>query len=617
MTVGLLRNVVDLARSDVERPIVDLYDNAWGRQHLSGLPTAIPAKQLVGFVVRIARNYPDAGYLAVLNHARAGLLYRGLGGFEPETQAVDGIVEAALLESIIAVTAAHPEVRDFLDRAYVVTNEIWPLIVARRADRWDLPWPPNPRPDYPLLAMLVRVAIWDPTRLIPDELHLALASVPLQRSTEEQLGRIQQAATRGGDGEGESGMPKDQPGDALGAGKAGGSAALVITLGGLMCGIGKQFDGFDASAVGKMCLAARSWPVVGPVFGAVSDAVYGIGYVLSHPSTWFSVVAAEFKSDPIDEDKQPPPEPGPPMDVPAAPGDPNEGAPTDDIPLPGQPPKKKPLPADDSSFKPPWWYYPEPVVKPAGPVGKKAVQAGTETTTRTPDVSVLDSGPLPWDDTQFIVSLCSNARPVLGKYGFGVTEMLSVMESESGLQPWRSTLKAGATPNENTAMGINQMTVANVWIYEPTLVGLSPRGVYDEYTEWSRAQQLDVALKFFDAVLRGLQVGSYNELQRAAVLMYFNAGGNAHSKTEFNQAAGTGAFHGDWRVWKDPAPGKASPDKANIGLTYWRRTGPVDADWWKANAHVELQDLLHAMRVARSTAIIDNLVKVLREGSCL
>lgn len=590
ISLGLAKPVVDIARRDEFLSMGEVYWEAWGLRRFSfggNVIDGAPERELVGLLIRAARDDRDQTWQAALNNALGSLLYRRLGGVELELVAVDGLVEAALLDSIITLAAAHPEIRDFPDRAYDATQELWPLIAAHRAERWDLPWPPSPTPDFALLAMLIQVAVWDPTRLLANDLLLALATVPLQRSTEEHLGRIRQAAT--GEGEDEPGVQRDEASEPLGVGEVGGSAALVVVLGGFVCGIGEHYDGFEDKPVGRLCAEAREWPVFGEALGALADAVYGIGWMISHRSLIWDLITGLFESEPIEEEKPKPPIKGPPLTAPMQPDGPDD-----------------PIPENDSEAE-------GATAQPTTPEGNKPQRIDK---LKPRDISDLAkstlASPPPWDDKEFIQRLCNDAQPMLARFGFGVPEFLVVLINETTggmMSPSSANLGSDGKIDENTAIGINQMTIANIRFYEPSLAALGLRELYDTYREYSRSEQMDPVLAFFKAVLYGFDphaLGNYTVSQRAAVVHYRNAGGTVHSVAEFNSAAKQGVFHRDWLLYNN---------NNNVGLTYYRRPLMLTKEGmkqWDKNARVNLGDLEWHARNALRNGIMQNMTNSLK-----
>lgn len=601
---------IALFEAPIGRTDPEIFDVAWERRSKQRpWPIPPPNREYVASIIAATRALPDENNQVVItNVAKSIFLQRLLGGNDLfiEKDATSEVIETPLLVAILSAAnklkpsdwdeliiarrqgiddcergGYRPRLGDCkraVDQKYFpkvkkhlsgLTDVVWQEALRLRSEHWDLPWPPTPSLDRRLLQSLMMVSWMNShlARRVEFGEDDGTARQVLLFAALAQLDRVRQ-------------------------GNAGGENVAII----------------------RQPITDVAIPIVIIVLvslGVLTSAVLGVIQWCGGAGLQTCAAIADFFRGLFEG------EPNTQMPVPAEPPSKGDGSGgTAELPdgerpeeTPPKGPKLKPfptypdLPDREVGFKPPKWW--KPIAPDPGGGGQQTAKP------RLRDLRadrVKRPWDTPWTDVQFVTTLCNNGSGGLSKFGFGVNEMLMVMISESGLNPRASTLKEGEVANKNTAMGINQMTVANVRYYEPSLDVLpADQEVYDAYTGYSRTDQLAVALKFFKAVLSGLRVHQYTELQRAAVFMYFNAGGNAHSVAEFNYAAGHGQFNSDWEVWTNPAY-----HKSNIGLTYWRRIGPVDTEWWDNNERVLLKDLYHAVRTQKQNSIFKMMFEVLK-----
>jgi hypothetical protein len=612
----LLAELVSGARLAGRHSMPQVFESAWANRRRFPRVPRPPSRELVGLIINAAREFESAGDQAILNHARAALTFRALGGVDPGQLPVDGMIEAALLDCVLdAAAIAFPPSTPLENRTVTteLVDQIWNEALIWRASRWDLTWPPEPRPDKALLTLIAACGVLDPDRHLAATVILAFATLPLGRATLEQLDRLEFAA--------KNAEPPNPTGSNDRAGSVDPVTIVVVagTVGivaGLVCAIGVSVQA-DEDWGGKFCgwppFKASAWffRKVGGYLYDIGDAVVrAIEDIGESIGDFGESIDDLFTSSPLTDENPPPappPELPPELPIPEDPDDAMGGKPPgDDLPLTAKSPVTA-YPTDvDRGMKPPKWLQPSVVRVPQGPL--EPIRRPAPIMDRSPN-QIANA----WDDPDFMLSLCTRASPVMGKHGLGVTEMLMVMASESGLRPWAFNLGNDGLVDENTAIGLNQLTIANIRFYQPDLGATgTAQEIFDRYRTWTRAAQLGDSVRFFDAILRGLHIGNYSLVQRAAVVYYFNAGGTGYTAADFNQAAGVNAFRGDWLVYVDRRSpyDQTKADRANIGLTTWRQ-GPHTDAYWKRTARVELQDLYHAMDGASRSPLVKQVLAVL------
>lgn len=497
----LLRFIVDNARAQADEDANAVYARALeSRSGLWPWPIEPPSRELVGFVVVAAREHRREKYDAVLNHALAGLLFRKLGGKEQALSVVDGLIEYAMLEALLleaqrerkAVAAAD----SFVPAALV--DKIWERAVARRAARWELPWPPAPLPDRSLTGWLIVAGVAFPEGVLNGELALALANLPLRRQTPEQLARVQQAQTSPPSEE----MPADRGGTlpippqvVLAA-----SPIAIATIGYCYYSLKHGDDEYQRSKGGatctnilrrtgteilienpELCLGAAVVPE--PTYASVclllngenlGDALAALWHGLGDAWDWFGEL---WESEPLEEDRPDPNEQvpvGPDMPVPDVPDEGTGGGGTAPKPIP---PRDKPdynfglvLPGSK----------PLDTRKPAEATKPRPGQTRPDKSTPYDRLSVTERA--------FFERLCSGFNTV-GR-GFQAADLLLVMMSETNgkLDP-----TDGSTSG---VMGINQLQLSEL---QKVRKGMTRK----EYTSLSRAEQIVIILDWLNFYLDG------------------------------------------------------------------------------------------------------------------
>jgi hypothetical protein len=350
----------------------DLFYPAWqARSKMLGWPIREPSRFLVAAVIDAAATLPKSStYDAIQNKARALLLFTLLGGVleEPALSIEDTLlalvvstarytVDDAWVDTMRKIRAAD-DVAKQKTQAYRLatllseaTDVIWDEVVRLRMGRWDLPWPPSPRPDRALLQALILVARMTDSSVANDEVkERALHAIG---RFEENLGEIMQSQERPG--------PSPPQGEGPPADKEGSGVEIVIVIGVLIT-IGLLIKFYEA------------------LVSAAEDFADWLG----------------GGNDDEGGGNEPAPIPKGP-EVPVPPDDrPGEG----DMPDPTTPPKPKPeprpRPRPTDVLEPPEWWNPKPPDPAKFPRPEKRPADGLSTDPQRPDYVPLKCGPCEW-----------------------------------------------------------------------------------------------------------------------------------------------------------------------------------------------------------------------------
>lgn len=651
--VGLLVRLVNIA-ADTTLSVRQVFDRAWAAlAAIAATPSAVPARDYVAAIVEASRAIGDTGGAVsptLVNEAKARLLFRRLGGDENAARVANSkpvrIIERLLLTWIVewALRNRPPNwgtiVWDMnVDLRYQGSREqptpvevskrraaraefgrllsfgvdmAWSEAISRRADRWELPWPPPLLPDRALVRSLITAAWTYPTMSERDLFLIALA----------QLDRYQPPVATPGSDDGPLGKIQQ--------------AVLEEVVIGIVVYLG--FWGTVAAAVGIVGLAICLAGGCVELYQVIKDA-------LKDPPD-------EDEDDDLnvsDQEQRPNPTPGPQQPKPGSPDSKPQpdspspqptrpkpdtwydGRPWDDfmrgpLPFPNVPPTLPgPFPSDPSPSPIPRdgpvnWFDPKhlPELQPwkDGPPSRHdrpEWDPYPDGGGPLPDEPLPDP-PKPWNDIPFLESLCNDIFPLVSRYGFGLREILSVWAAESGMNPRATNLYTDPPLRKATVAGLNQMQVANVMRFCPKGYSIESEA-YWAYVNFSRAEQLECIMNFLRANLAGLDpVGmrKYTPTQRATVLYYQNAGCSLHNVDEWNQVARGGIFPLDWDVYSL----KSCNDK-NIGLTEWRQA-PYTDEWWKQHAVVMVQDLYFAVeqKIQAGGGAVDKIMESLAGRPC-
>lgn len=603
--------------SDGDASIPEVFDRAWTARQEFPPDARVPSREYVASIVEAVRSHgEDISAAALLNVAKANLLYRLLGGSSPEGGGQ--FVEKALRDSILAWAATHrppkwdwildqiaspdeiqrrggttfgtdgtkPEALAMLRKALDgAANEAWEAAIEERAVRWDLPWPPAPLPDRALVKSLIAAAWTYPNRTYGGDLEL-IALAQLGRYTPEMpegLGKIQQGIV----------------------------AETTIGIGIALGALG-LFAAAGAVVVLYICLSNGCEHIL----RGISDFFRGLGddeEPLPPPTR-----SAQPKPKPAPKPPKPEPKPEPERD--------GEYGPEPQRRPPGTTPPGALQPAPVMGLDPPWlrsgvptfqpdrgqpWnrspFLVQPgIVKPEG--GRPGNSPSDHQERFKPSVVAPPVKLSPASDIEFMQHLCNLNIGLRANYGLSALELVMVMLRENPLlDPATSTATTDKATgkriiSEDTAMGLIQLTIA-------TLRGLARDGFYymtteelfEFFTQLSRAEQMEWVREYYRRALAGISPGllnGFSETQRAAYLYYRNSGG-FKTNSDFNAA---GRFPSDWQVWSS-----TRNNDPNRRLADCRKPIILSPEgnqhWAETHKWVTLDDLLCAVERARQTRL--------------